>query len=174
MAYTDIRAILKRIRSEMEVEFRGFGDMSPEEVAMETGLDRESAWQAKQREYDETVKLKGNPEEIERVLGAIAKAGLHYAQGGKYYDIMGLNDKGKAVTILINLFHQKLGPLRTAGIGDSLNDLSMLSVVNVPILVQKGNGDWESMDLPRLRKIQGIGPEGFARAVENLLQLSRL
>jgi mannosyl-3-phosphoglycerate phosphatase len=174
MAYTDIRAILERIRSEMEVEFRGFGDMSPEEVAMETGLDRESAWQAKQREYDETVKLKGNPEEIERVLGAIAKAGLHYAQGGKYYDIMGLNDKGKAVTILINLFHQKLGPLRTAGIGDSLNDLSMLSVVNVPILVQKGNGDWESMDLPRLRKIQGIGPEGFARAVENLLQLSRL
>ena len=39
MAYTDIRAILEKIRSEMGIEFRGFGDMSPEEVAEETNLD---------------------------------------------------------------------------------------------------------------------------------------
>ena len=32
MTYPEIRAILERIRSQMGVEFRGFGDMGPEEV----------------------------------------------------------------------------------------------------------------------------------------------
>jgi mannosyl-3-phosphoglycerate phosphatase len=170
MTYPEIRAILERIRSQMGVEFRGFGDMGPEEVARETGLELKAAWQAKQREYDETVKLKGSPEEIKKVLSAITKAGLNYAHGGRYYNVMGPNDKGKATTILIDLFRKKLGQTRTVGIGDSLNDLPMLSVVDIPILVQKMDGSWEDINLPRLHKVQGIGPKGWNRAIKEMVQ----
>jgi len=74
--YREVRRILEQIRVEVGVSFRGFGDMSVEEVAVLTGLDRESARRAKEREYDETVNLEGTPEEIDRVLNAIKQAGL--------------------------------------------------------------------------------------------------
>ena len=168
--YHEIRQILGQIRAaEFGVNFRGFGDMTTEEVAAETGLDLEAARRAKEREYDETVKLEGTPEEIGRVLKAIKKAGLTYAHGGRYYGVMGANNKGRATDILIDLFHKKLGRVETVGIGDSLNDLPMLSTVDIPILVQKPGEWWEEMDLPNLSRVKGIGPEGWSQAIKELI-----
>ena len=143
--------------------------MSVEEVAKETGLDLEAARRAEEREYDETVKFEGTPEEIGRVLNAINKVGFNYAHGGRYCDVMGSNDKGRAVTILIDLFHKKLGQVETVGIGDSLNDLPMLSAVDIPILVQKPGGWWEEVDLPRLKRVRGVGPGGWSQAIKELI-----
>ncbi len=169
MSYQDIRVILERMRSELGLKFKGFGDMSPEEVAAETGLDLDAARRAKEREYDETVKLEGSPEEIDRVLNAIKQAGLNWTHGGQFYDAMGTSDKGKATTILIDLFRKKLGQVETVGIGDSLNDLPMLSVVDIPVLVQKPEGVWEETGLLYLHKVKGVGPEGWARAIEEII-----
>jgi len=167
--YHEIRQVIGQIRArEVGMNFRGFGDMSVEEVAAETGLDPEAAQRAKEREYDETVKLEGTPEEIERVMNAIKKAGLNCAHGGRYYDIMGANDKGKATAILTDLFHKKLGQVETVGIGDSPNDLPMLSTVDIPILVQKPGEWWEEMDLPNLSRVKGVGPEGWSQAIKEL------
>ncbi len=58
----------------------------------------------------------------------------------------------------------------TIGLGDSLNDLPLLSAVDIPILVQKPEGQWEEMDLPMLQRVEGIGPVGWRRAVEELIQ----
>jgi len=167
--YSEIRQILGQIRAELGLNFRGFGDMSAEEVAMETGLDLEAAQRAKEREYDETVKLEGTTEEIGRVLNAIEKAGFNYAHGGRYYDVMGGNNKGEATTILIDLFHKKLGQVETVGIGDSLNDLPMLSVVDIPILVQKPGEWWEEVDLPGISRVKGVGPEAWSQAIKELI-----
>jgi mannosyl-3-phosphoglycerate phosphatase len=166
--YQEVRAVLERIRSKLGFSFIGFGDMSPEEVSRETGLDLEAARRAKKREYDETLKLEGSPEEVERVLKAIREAGLNYAPGGRYYDVMGPNDKGKAAKILIELYRKKLGQVETIGIGDSLNDLPMLFVVDIPFLVQRADGSWENIDLPRLHKVQGKGPVGWAKTIKEV------
>jgi hypothetical protein len=45
----------------------------------------------------------------------------------------------------------------------------MLSVVDIPILVQKRDYTWENINLPRLRKVQGIGPEGWNKAIGEIL-----
>jgi len=169
MPYHEVRVILEQIRSKLAVDFKGFWDMSPEEVAAETGLDLDAAQRAKEREYDETVKLEGSPEEIKGVLNAIREAGLSYAHGGAYYDVMKGNDKGKAATILIELFRRKLDKIQTIGLGDSLNDQPLLSTVDIPILVKKPGGQWEEMDLPSLRRMEGIGPEGWRQAIEELI-----
>jgi len=169
MPYHEVRVILEQIRSELALDFKGFWDMSPEEVAAETGLDLDAAQRAKEREYDETVKLEGSPEEIKGVLNAIRGAGLSYAHEGAYYDVMKGNDKGKAATILIELFRRKLDKIQTIGLGDSLNDQLLLSTVDIPILVKKPGGQWEEMDLPSLRRMEGIGPEGWRQAIEELI-----
>jgi mannosyl-3-phosphoglycerate phosphatase len=171
IAYREIRQVLEQIRSDVKVNFRGFGDMSAEEVASDAGLDLQAARRAKDREYTETVKLEGTPDDISKTLDAIEEAGLNYARGGRYYDIMGPNDKGKAVKILIDLFQKKLRHLKTVGIGDSPNDLPLLLAVDIPVLVQKPKGGWEEIDMPLLRRAEGIGPEGWARAVEEIMQV---
>jgi mannosyl-3-phosphoglycerate phosphatase len=168
--YHRIREILAQIRDDTGVDFKGFGDMTAEEVASLTSLDFEAAERAKAREYDETLNLEGTPDEINIVLNAIKKTGLNYTSGGRYYDVTGPNDKGKATRILIDLFNRKSGPLKTIAIGDSPNDLPMLSAVDIPILVQKPGGTWEEIDIPHLRRVEGIGPEGWARAVVEIIE----
>jgi mannosyl-3-phosphoglycerate phosphatase len=166
--YREIRQILEQISIAIRVNIRGFGDMSTEEVAAETGLSREAAHLAKQREYDETLVLEGTPQEIDSVLQAITAAGLSYSSGGRYYDVMGPNDKGMATRILIDLFRKKFGQIKTVAIGDSPNDMPMLSAVEIPVLVQQPGGTWEEMDLPRLCRVKGVGPEGWAKAIQEI------
>jgi mannosyl-3-phosphoglycerate phosphatase len=168
--YQRIREILAQIRNDTGVNFKGFGDMSADEVASLTGLNLEAAQRAKAREYDETLNLQGAPDEINRVLNAIKEAGLNYASGGRYYDVTGQNDKGKATKILIDLFNRKSGQIKTIGIGDSPNDLPMLSAVDIPVLVQKPGGTWEEIEIPRLYRAKGVGPEGWAKAVGEIIE----
>ncbi|MFW6105267.1 MAG: mannosyl-3-phosphoglycerate phosphatase [Chloroflexota bacterium] len=167
--YHRIREILSEIRGDTGVDFKGFGDMSAEEVASLTSLDIGAAARAKAREYDETLNLEGTPDEINRVLNAIKEKGLNYTSGGRYYDVTGSNDKGKATRILTDLFRSKLGQVETIAIGDSPNDLPMLSAVDIPVLVQKPGGIWEEINIPQLRRVEGIGPRGWARAVEGII-----
>ena len=167
--YADIRAILQGIRTRAGINFTGFGDMTPEEVAGVTGLDLEAARRAKKREYNETVILEGTPADINKVLNAIKETGLNYAHGGRYYGVMGASDKGKAATILIGMFRRKLGEVRTIGLGDSDNDLPLLAVVDIPVLVQKPGEYWEDIHLPDLRRVKGTGPAGWKRAIEELI-----
>ena len=189
-SYKKVRQLLAKVREEGGFQFRGFGDMSDEEVAEETGLDIDSAKLAKQREYDETlvvasktIRFPKNSQnfwgekqshitagEIDKFLQKIKQVGLNWTHGGRFYSIMGDNDKGKAVKIVTGLYRKTWGEIETIGLGDSLNDLPMLSAVDIPILVQKNDSSWESLDLPRLRRIQGIGPEGWSRAIEEIIK----
>ena len=175
--YKEIRRLLNEVRAKGGFHFRGFGDMSVEEVAQVTGLGIELARLAKQREYSETLVIaseaKQSPvtcREKDKALAAIKGIGLNWTHGGRFYGIMGANDKGKAVNILVDLYRQMWGEVETTGLGDSLNDLPMLSVVDLPILVQKKDGNCEEINLPRLRRVQGVGPEGWSRAIRELVE----
>ena len=169
MPYQEIRQMLQRVRADTGVDFKGFGDMDVEEVMAVTGLERGAARRAKEREYDETLVLKGNPEYVETVLEVISRAGLKCTHGGRFYNVMGGNDKGKAAQILIELFRRELGQVRTVGIGDSQNDVPMLSIVDMPIMVQKPGGRWEEVDIPHLYRVEGVGPEGWMKAVREIM-----
>jgi mannosyl-3-phosphoglycerate phosphatase len=169
MPYRELRAVLERLRAEKRLGFKGFGDMSPEEVALGTGLDLEMARKAKQREYTETLILDGTPQEVEWALEAIGEAGLTWTHGGRFHEAMGGNDKGRAASMLISLFRRKLGEIRTIGLGDSLNDQPLLAVVDTPVLVQKPQGGWENMDLPAIRRVDGIGPVGWKQAIDEII-----
>jgi mannosyl-3-phosphoglycerate phosphatase len=162
---TRVRESLAEIGRENDFHFKGFTDMSAAEVAAITGLNLESARLAQQREYDEPVKFDSSGKDLGEFLAKLAEAGLSWSCGGQLHHIMGGGDKGKAVEILSRLYRRMWGEIRTVGLGNGLNDLPLLSQVDIPILVQKGDRSWEDMRLPRLRRVQGIGPEGWSRAI---------
>jgi mannosyl-3-phosphoglycerate phosphatase len=179
--YSRVRKLLAKISDENDFHFRGFRDMSAAEVAEITGLNLESAKLAKQREYDEPVVIEVSrspehsegeakqsriiPKDISEFLAKLGEAGLNWAYGGRLYHVMGGGDKGKAVEILSGLYRKLWGKIKTVGLGNGLNDLPMLSHVDIPILVQKRDYSWEDINLPHLRRVQGVGPEGWSRAI---------
>ena len=170
IAYPRIRERLKEISRQHKLAITGFGDMTPAEIAKLTGLDLASAKLAQEREYEETLNL--GAEDIDFILPKIAAAGLTWNRGGKLYGVSGGNDKGRATRILIKLFKQKLGRIKTIGIGDSPNDLPMLAEVDFPVLVQKPGNGWEEIDLPGLYRVRGEGPRGWTRAIRELTGIS--
>jgi len=143
--------------------------MTPEDIAKLTGLDLASARLAREREYEETLSL--GAKDIDSILPKIAAAGLAWNQG-RLYGISGGNNKGRATKILIKLFRQKLGRIKTIGIGDSPNDRPMLAEVDFPVLVQKPGHGWEEIDLPGLYRVRGEGPRGWIRAIRELTGIS--
>jgi len=164
--YSRVRKLLANIGKENDFRFRGFGNMGAAEVAEITGLNIEFAKLAKQRKYDEPVKFEPSGEkDLSKFLAKLGEAGLNWAYGGQLYHVMGGGDKGKAVEILSGLYRKLWGKIRTIGLGNSLNDLPMLSQVDIPILVQKRDYSWEDIKLPHLRKVQGVGPEGWSRGI---------
>jgi mannosyl-3-phosphoglycerate phosphatase len=161
-----VRKLLAKVGRDNGFRFKGFGDMSAAEVAEITGLSREFARLARQREYDEPVEFDSSGEkDLSDFLAKLREAGLDWSCGGRLYHVTGGGGKGKAVEVLSGLYHRMWGEIRTVGLGNGLNDLPMLSQVDIPILVQKRDHSWEDINLPRLRKVQGVGPEGWSKAI---------
>ncbi|MFO7996623.1 MAG: bifunctional mannosyl-3-phosphoglycerate synthase/mannosyl-3 phosphoglycerate phosphatase [Dehalococcoidia bacterium] len=167
--YEEVRNRLKELREKRELKIICFGDLTTEEVSKVTGLNLMMAALAKQREYTETVITEGDKKQVQSTLAAIKEAGLDYTFGGKFYEVCLGGDKGKAVKILMELFKLNFGDAYTIGIGDSLNDFEMLAAVDLPILVQTADKHWNKLNVKNLKRVPGVGPEGWARAASELL-----
>ena len=151
------------------ISIDNFGNMSAEDIAKETGLSLKLAALAKQREYSETLKIRGDKRAVEVVLNEISKAGLLGIYGGKFYEITGGNDKGKAVKVLLDLYKLNYGNVISYGIGNSQGDLPLLMNVGHPMLVQGADKRWQKIDIRNLVRVKGVGPEGWSHAIELIL-----
>lgn len=157
--YEALRKAVEEMRDK-GFKIKGFGDMTINEVAKDTGLSIEEAERAKKREYDEAFRLiKG---EEDKLIQAIKEKSLNCTKGGRYYHLMGNSDKGRAVRILTRLFKRRCGDVVTVGLGDSENDFKMLDSVARPYLVMKKNKSYASN---KYLEAGGIGPEGWELAV---------
>jgi len=168
-SYERLREVSKDVEKETGCDIIGFGDMTAQEVSEDSGLDLASARLSKMREYDEPFKIEGDESCAEEVPKEIEKRGLNYTRGGRYYHIMGENDKGKAVSILSEIFGLEFGDIETVGLGDSSNDLPMLESVDVPVLVQKPDGSYEPSRGLEAKLADGVGPIGWNKAVMDII-----
>ncbi len=165
--YDKLIKVINKIRNSTNLEILGFADMDDKGVSQDTGLDLKAAKLARMREYDEAFRLLNEDEEHAGLLiEQIHARGLNYTRGGRYWHLLGDNDKGKAVKILANIYKERYGPVKTVGLGDSLNDLPMLNAVDIPILVQKPGGIYDPKITDKsFIRADGIGPVGWNRAI---------
>ncbi len=161
---------LAEMRRDTEVTFRGYADMTTPEVAALTGLSAEAAARARMREYSETVHVEGDHEAWRRFCAALEARGLHTWGSGPIGTVVGAGaDKGRAVTLVTERYRQ-VGPVTTVGLGDGANDEPMLAAVDRPFLVERRGGGWTGISVPGLERVEGVGPLGWARAVERVLK----
>ena len=158
--YTQLVEIIKFLKEKYEI--LSFADMSAKEIADDADLDLKQAILAKNREFDIPFRILKKSQEKD-ILNEIYKQSLNCTIGGRYYHLLGDNNKGEAVKILSVLFRRKYGDIKTIAIGDSDNDFQMLDSVNEGFLVKKKNGLYASN---KYRKAKDVGPEGWDNVVQ--------
>ena len=166
--YSEIRKQFTVLRNSLHVKVQGFGDMSVGKIAELTNLSTREANLARQRDFDEPFIFPGKPDQ--RFLRAIEEIDLQWTEG-RFFHIMGNHDKGKAVYILKDLYERQLGEIKTIGLGNSLNDLSMLRAVDRPVLIRdEHNIQDKRIKIPALLKTKSAGAAGWNAAVKVLLR----
>jgi len=167
-SYNDIRRFFVRVKEQFGI--KGFGDMDSEEIMNLTGLSREQARFARQRDFTEPFTIEEEAK-IEQVKALASYEGMKIARGGRFYHLIGVDqDKGRAVEITTNIFKKNLTEdIVTVGLGDSENDVPMLKQVDLPVLIPRPDGDYEDIDLPNVLKARCPGSLGWNEAVIGIL-----
>jgi len=175
--HTEVVRALREVAAAQRVSVVGFSDMTVGDVAEECGLSVLDAQLAKLREFDEPFRLlELDPAARSRFLKALHRRGLKAVSGGRFDHVTGDTDKGRAVAELRGLMPEGFGPIVMAGLGDGLNDVSMLRAVDLPIIVRSDlNGATGRMlrKVPTAQVTSSCGPAGWAEAVTALLDSRR-
>ena len=165
VAYRSLTRALKGAARETGCRVRGFADMKAQEISLLCNLSVGQAALAKRRQYDEPFLLiEGAAAELRK---AVEKRGLKLTRGGRFFHITGQNDKAEAVLLLIDAY-RRMGPVRTVGIGDGLNDAGFLNIVDFPVLLESPALDDVRKRVPRAR-IASAGPGGWNESVLEIL-----
>jgi mannosyl-3-phosphoglycerate phosphatase len=165
---------LHRVAGKLGISVTGFSDMSGEEVAQDCHLPLTEARLAKLREYDEPFRiLNSSPTTRSRLFDSLRKAGLRCTRGGRYYHVTGVADKGAAIRTLRSLYEKAWSKVKAVGLGDSLNDLSLLQEVDIPIVVRNPAGGAATRLLrkvPTAHLTRAAGPRGWNEAILKLVE----
>ncbi len=167
--YSDLRKALLELHSE-GFNLKGFGDMTAEEISELANMNIDEAEMSRERDFDEPFVFEGSKSDEQRLLESIRSKGFNFTQG-RFFHILGNSNKGKAVSILTELYKKKFGEIITIAIGDSPNDLPMLKEVDHAVVVMKPDGSYDQrLNTPNLRKADGIGPDGWDKEILNLIR----
>jgi mannosyl-3-phosphoglycerate phosphatase len=168
LPYSEVRAEFERVSAGLAIH--ALDDFTEFQLSSETGLTPAEARLALGRYYDVPFRVE-RKEDVDR-MRSLLTPGFAIARGGRYFHLTGKTDKGLAVRELLKLFRSRYPNIVAAAIGDSENDVPMFREVNIPVLIaHAGVHDFSmDMELPNLRRTEGIGPLGWQTAVNTLLE----
>jgi len=173
--YDELVRELRRISQELGVSVRGFHQMTDEEVARETALSVREAHMARQRETGEPFRFtSANLSAIRAFVRRAQERGYTVQRGGRFWHFTGSCDKGLAMSVLIG-FYRLAWQTRifTIALGDSANDLTMLQLVDRPILIPSSDGRFDedvTKAIPRITRASKSGPAGWCTSLLKALQ----
>ncbi|GKW27505.1 mannosyl-3-phosphoglycerate phosphatase-related protein [Pectobacterium brasiliense] len=171
--YSVIRTQLESLRAS-GFRFKGFGDMSCTEIAEMTGLAAQDAQRAQQREATEPLLWLDEQNALLCFCQLLAEAGLALTQGGRFYHVMSAQtSKGFMVNWIKTQYVEKYGTdVKTLGLGDGPNDISLLCTVDYAVLI-KGKVN-QIVNLPESYGgeqycTQNSGPQGWSEGLDHFI-----
>ena len=173
-----IVALLQKIRSEMDVKFIGFADMTVDALMDCTGLSREGATLAKKRSATEPILWQDSHAAFETFTHRLQAEGLQWVQGGRFISISEPFDKRDGVLRLVSLYQKRwLHHLKqdedagfiSVALGDSPNDQGMLDIVDIAVIIKSDRSDKIKLHHPKwVIRTTRRGPEGWQEAMEKI------
>lgn len=151
--------------------FRGLSEMGLAELMERTGLERRQAQLASQREFSEPLVWQDSEGALEQCAAELAGHNLRLVRGGRFHHVLGASDKGQAMSWLLAVYQNAFeGAITSVALGDSENDVDMLSASDIPVLVRSPvHAPPVIPDRPDVCITSSCGPEGWAEAVSSIL-----
>lgn len=171
-AHPDLMVQFELFKRSLGGELTGLSEMAVEQIARITGLSKQNAGLAKKREYSEPFIFSGDRNDFELLEKMVSQRNLTLTRGGRFFHLMGDNDKGKAVYLIAEIYRKHVPEVKTVALGDSANDRSMVAMADVGIMVQKPGGGYDETlkKLPNIVRARGVGPAGWNQALLKLLE----
>jgi mannosyl-3-phosphoglycerate phosphatase len=168
--YARLTESLREIRGATGLGLFGFGDLSPQEVALLTGLQPAAARRAMTRYYDEPFVAALSPEQVKALEAEVRQRGLQLTRGGRFYHLSGRHSKGLAAELLTRLYRSRSPQAITVGLGDAANDLDLLERVDIPVVIPKAPSCVDPALVGRSWTVAPApGPAGWGAAILDLL-----
>jgi D-glycerate 3-kinase len=169
----DILAVAHALREAEGYDFRGFADMQPEELVELTGLSRDAATLAMDRQATEPILWNDTEERWAEFFQTLEKEGIKAVRGGRFIHLMGPTDKADGMAAALDYF-QSLEPSRVwkvIALGDSPNDLGMLNAADLAVVIKNSAHD-SSLQPAAVQCIfpPHEGPRGWNEAILYLLE----
>lgn len=152
--------------------FRGFSQMSDEQLADLTGLSPTYASLAKMRQYGEPVDWLGDKQSQRHFVKHMHLLGANVLEGGRFLHISGECDKGQAQSWLAKQYQINQPDLvfSTIALGDSHNDTAMLEVADIAVLVRSPAHDFPLLQRENDLYFSGeVGPAGWAECLQKII-----
>ena len=167
-----IKEVLERSgKLKNSFSFRGFSEMTVEEIASLTGLTSEEALRASKREFDEPILLEDPVDDGEIFCKKAAQNGLDCVHGGRFIHLFIDGNKGRAVEKVLDIYKQLKGATFSIALGDSPNDISMLRVVDKAVVMQGRDGTYiKGLAHPDIIKAEGNGPGAWNKMMLSILE----
>ncbi|TBW50782.1 HAD-IIB family hydrolase [Marinobacter halodurans] len=167
---TEILEALNPLRGRFR--FRSLSDMAVNELMERTGLERQQAILALQREFSEPLVWMDSEDALKECIEALGALNLRLVRGGRFHHVIGAGDKGQAMSWLLAVYQKAFGgAITSVALGDSENDLNMLAAADVPFLVRSPvHAPPTIPDRPDVCITSHCGPEGWAEAVTSVLE----
>ncbi|MEQ9885958.1 mannosyl-3-phosphoglycerate phosphatase-related protein [Pectobacterium zantedeschiae] len=171
--YPIIRTQLEQLRA-FGFRFKGFGDMSYAEIAEATGLNEQDSQRAQQREASEPLLWLDDASRLPHFRQLLADVGLALTQGGRFYHVMSAEtSKGFTADWIKTQYSERYGTgVKTLGLGDGPNDISLLCTVDYAVLI-KGKEN-QIVSLPGTYNgeqycTQASGPQGWSEGLDHFI-----
>ena len=155
------------LREEHDFLFEGFSDWSPDKVAELTGLDRDSAVLATQREFSEPIQWRSPASAKAQFSKQLETLGLRLLEGGRFLSIQGNHDKSMAIDWLTQQQDERA---ITVALGDSPNDSAMLDAATIAVIIKSAKSESIALQRPqRIIRTSRPGPAGWQDAMTEVL-----
>jgi len=161
--HRDIKTFIDSVKEDFKI--LSFSNMKIEEIMEYTLFDYEQSECAKNRDYSEPFLIYDERRLTE--LEVLAEAnGMKILKGGRFYHCVGINQgKGEAVKKAFIQYPNKI----TIGLGDNYNDVSMLEIVDIPVLIPHHEGKYIDIEIENLIKAPYKGSLGWNEALKKIL-----
>lgn len=171
--YETIRKTVLDIKKYGRYVFKGFGDMTTEEISKATDLPIERATLAKKRLHTEPLIWLDDAKSFNHFHKDIRDAGLNLTRGGRFVHVLEDCDKGQTMKWLAQRYDAtgKNTPF-TIALGDSPNDIPMLQAADIAIIVKnphRGMLEFNTVNDQLLIRTDQTGPAGWNQAILKLL-----
>ena len=173
-SYQLLRNTLDQLPTNLRQYFCGFGDMQVSEVVEVTGLSREFACLAKQRNYSEPGLWRGTESQLNTFITTLAKHNIFARAGGRFLTLSYGQTKADRMGELIKQYQ----PCFTVALGDAPNDVEMIQSADIGVIVANPHSgvlpELENECNARVIRTTLPGPQGWNDAILGILAKLKL